>query len=326
MPRQDLLSFPIHRSRLTVTATLLLLVPPLLARHAVTKRKNRSSVVAVQGLPPSIRNGTGLRLLVAAEDYQPSLHVALAGSADSDRTIYVLFPEHVTARRRGDQEAEHLYLFRAGRQGQRPRWRSIGNSLLYERDFDPGIHMLAQATLEEDGVRFSYEFVNRSKVDYDMIYAVTDPRLTGIFHDVRLERTYVHHKEGFDLLASETPSRLTMPLSEWLPARYLASFTWPVPEQRVERRDDGIAYYNKSRAVDEPMIANVSTNGQWIIASFSQTTGNVWSNPELTCQHVDPTKSLPPGGKAELEVKMLVLRGSLDDVLHKVKEQRSKLQ
>ena len=304
----------------------MLLVPPLLARQAVTKRKNRSSVVAVQGLPPPIQNGTGLRLLVAAEDNQPSLHVALAGSADSGRTIYVLFPEHVTARRRGAQEAEHLYLFRAGRQGQRPRWRSIGNALQYERDFDPGIHMLARATLEEDGVRFSYEFVNRSKVDYDMIYAVTDPRLTGIFHDVRLDRTYVHHKEGFDLLASETPSRLTMPLSEWLPARYLASFTWPVPEQRVERRDDGITYYNKSRVVDEPMIATVSTNGQWIIASFSKTAGNVWSNPELTCQHVDPAKSLAAGQNAELEVKMLVMRGSLNDVLHEVKEQRSKLQ
>ena len=116
-----------------------------------------------------------------------------------------------------------------------------------------------------------------------------------------------------------------MPLSMWLPSRYLASFAWPVPAQRVERREDGITYYNKSRAVDEPMIATASSDQQWIVASFSQTTGNVWSNPELTCQHVDPTKSLPPGTGTELEVKMLVLRGSLGDALQTVRKQRGTL-
>jgi hypothetical protein len=79
-----------------------------------------------------------------------------------------------------------------------------------------------------------------------------------------------------------------MPLDEWLPARYLASFTWPVPAQRVERRGDGIAYYNKSRAVDVPFIATLSTDSEWVIASFARELGNVWSNPELTCRHVDP--------------------------------------
>lgn len=273
----------------------------------------------------TIQNRSGLRLLVAPENNQPNLRILLPGSADTDRTINVLFPEHVTARRHGSAEAQQLYLFRPGRERQRPVWQQIGNSLQYERDLEPGIHMVARATLEDDGVRFRYEFINRSKVDYDMIYAVTDPRLTGIFHDVRLERTYVHHKEGFDLLASETPSRLTTPLNQWLPSRYLVSFTWPVPTQRVERREDGITYYNKSRAVDEPMIATSSTDEEWVVASFTRTTGNVWSNPELTCQHVDPERTLPVGGKAELEVKMLVLHGSLDDVLAKVREQRSSL-
>jgi len=157
-----------------------------------------------------------------------------------------------------------------------------------------------------------------------MIYAVTDPRLGSIFHDVRLERTYVHHKEGFELLASETASRLTMPLEKWLPSRYLASFTWPVPQQRVEVRE-GITHYNKSRAVDQPMVATLSIDGTWVVASFTRTAGNVWSNPELTCQHVDPQAPLAAGGTAILEVKMLVFRGSLDDALQKVIAQRETL-
>lgn len=279
----------------------------------------------VHAQSPTIHNSNGLRLLVDDENTQATLRIILPGHPASDRAIEVLFPEHVTARKQGSADAEHLYLFRPGKQGEPPRWRQAQQSLEYEMDFKGGIHMLARATLEEDGVRFHYEFVNRSSVPYEMIYAVTDPRLTSIFHDVRLERTYVHHSNGFDLLASETPARLTMPLDRWLPARYLASFTWPVPPQLAERRDDGITYYNKSRAVDQPFIATFSTDRKWIVASFTRTTGNVWSNPELTCQHVDPQSSLAAGQQAELEIKILILQGSLDQALRKAISQRSTL-
>ncbi len=276
-------------------------------------------------MPPPIQNTDGLRLLVAPENTQPTLRIVLPDRPDMDSAIEVIFPEHVTAKKQGSSESEHLYLFRPGSQGEPPVWRQVGRSLQYEREFKDGIHMLARATLENDGVLFHYEFLNRSNVAYDMIYAVTDPRLTSIFHDVRLERTYIHHKDGFDLLASETPSRLTMPLSEWLPSRYLASFTWPIPTQRVEHREDGITYYNKSRTVDEPMIATLSTDRKWIVASFTRTTGNVWSNPELTCQHVDSQTSLVPRQHVVLEVKILIFRGTLDQALQKVISQRSTL-
>jgi len=272
-----------------------------------------------------IQNGAGLQLLVAAEHRSPVLRVVLPGLPTSDRSIEILFPEHVTVVKQGETSSQQLYLFQPGLGGDRPLWRRSSGSLEYERDLRDGVHLLARATLEDDGVRFRYDLTNNSPVAYDMIYVPTDPRLTSIFHDVRLERTYVHHAGGFDLLASETPRRLTIPLDQWLPARYLASFTWPVPAQRVERRDDGITYYNKSRAVDMPFIATVSTDKAWVIASFARTAGNVWSNPELTCQHVDPQTSLPPGQRATIELKMLVLRGSLDDALERAIRQRESL-
>lgn len=272
--------------------------------------------------PPRIRSTQGLRLMVADENTQPTVRIVLPEQPDADRSITVIFPEHVTAKKLGSNEAEHLFWWRPGPSGTPPEWHATQRSLDYEKNFPPGLRMLARATLEEDGVRFHYEFTNHSAVSYDMIYAVTDPRMTGIFHDERLERTYVHHKEGFELLASETPERLIMPLKQWLPSRYLDSYTWPVPTKRLERRDDRIAYYNKSRPVDEPLVATVSSDGRWVVASFTRTTGNVWSNPELTCQHVDPETALPAGRSAAIEVKILVLHGSLDDVLHKVRAQR----
>lgn len=273
----------------------------------------------------SLHNADGLQLLIATENTQPTLRIVLPGHATSDRSIEVLFPEHVTAVKQGSTIAEQLYLFRPGPQGEPPEWRQVGRSLEYQRDLPGGVHLLARATLEDDGVRFRYEFTNGSTVAYDMIYAVTDPRLTGMFHDMRLERTYVHHPDGFDLLASEMPGRLTMPLHQWLPARYLASFTWPVPAQRVERRGDGITYYSKSRAVDVPFIAMLSADKAWVVASFAREAGNVWSNPELTCQHVDPQTSLSPGQHVAREVKILVIQGTLDDALQRALGQRESL-
>ena len=86
-----------------------------------------------------------------------------------------------------------------------------------------------------------------------------------------------------------------------------------MPSPLVQRGQDGVTHYNKSRKVDEPFIATLSTDRQWVVASFARDAGNVWSNPELTCQHVDPQKPLPPGGTVILEVKLLVMRGTLED-------------
>jgi hypothetical protein len=271
-----------------------------------------------------VRNGAGMRLMVVEENTQPTLRIVLPGRLTSDRSIEVIFPEHVTVRKRGDTEGNQRYMWRPGHVGERPLWRRSERSLEYERSFADGVHLLARATLEEDGVRFRFRVRNRSDLTYDLIYVPIDPRLTSELHDVRLERTYVHHAGGFDLLASETPSRLTMPLERWLPARYLASFTWPVPSQRVERRDD-IPHYHKSRAVDAPFIATLSRDRRWVVASFTRTAGNVWSNPELTCQHVDRQASAAPGEEVILETKILVVRGSLEDAFAIAMRQRGSL-
>ena len=273
----------------------------------------------------TLQNKAGLRLLAVTDARGPALRVVLPGKAITDRTIEVLVPEHVTALKQGSTTAEHLFLPRAGVPVERIAWRSVRNALEYDLQLPGPIAMNVRAILGEDGIRFQYEFTNRSSIHYNMIYAVTDPRLTGIFHDVRMERTYVHHANGFDLIASDFPARLTLPVDRWLPCRVLASFTWPVPTQRIEKRDDGITYYNKSRALDIPLIVTQSSDKEWVVASFSRDAGNVWSNPELTCQHVDPQAKLSPNQRIILEVKMLVMRGTLEDALGTAIRQRGSL-
>src|SRR5436190_11424635 len=108
--------------------------------------------------------------------WRATLLITLPGH--SDPSIEVMFPEHVTAVRHGGDQAEHLYL---NGPGDAPAWRRSSNVFQYERDLRRDIHMLARATLESDGVLFHYELTNRSDVAYDMIVAVTDPRLRGEF-------------------------------------------------------------------------------------------------------------------------------------------------
>src|SRR5436190_1288479 len=103
----------------------------------------------------------GLRMV----DSGATLLITLPGAAQP--AIEVVFPEHVTALRHGAAEAEHLYM--SGMDAA-PVWRRSANALEYERDLPHDIHMLARATLQDDGVLFHYEFTNRSDVAYDMIY------------------------------------------------------------------------------------------------------------------------------------------------------------
>lgn len=273
----------------------------------------------------SVSNASGLTIRVANEHADPSLWLSVPDEAAGQDAVLVLLPEHVTVRRRGTREAEHLYLWRP-QSGSRPNWMQVHNVLQYEEEFVPGIHFLAQVSLEPDGVLYHYEFVNRSDVDFDSVQAVTDPRMTSpLFHDVRLERTYVHDAQGFGLLASDIPERLTMPLDQWLPNRYRISYAWPAEETRVQKQADGITFLNASKRADEPVIATVSTDHRWIMATFSRNPGNLWTNPELTCQHADPEIALPRHSKGVIEEKTLLFLGVLDDVANKVRQQRAAL-
>ena len=271
-----------------------------------------------------IRNPAGIRMRVETARRDPALSVTVPDGPPEDRTFTILLPEHVTVRPHGQTEAQHLYIYGQDAARKAPQWKKRGNALAYETDFGQ-IHFVARATLVDDGILFHYDFANSGKTDYDMVTAITDPRFHGVFYDPRLERTYVHHKDGFVLLASHTPERMTMPLMEWFPVRYLASYTAPIPNELVRRPGDGITYRYSPDRVDAPIIATLSRDGTWVAASFARAPGNVWTNPELTCQHVDPQVALPHGAHAQYEMKILIFKGTLQDALRKESRQVNEL-
>jgi hypothetical protein len=282
------------------------------------------SPVAGRAQTLEIKNHAGIVMKVDTTGRDPALSVTVPDGPPDDRSFKILLPEHVTVRAHGQSDAQHLYIYGHDPASKAPQWKKAGNSLAYETDFGQ-IHFAARATLVNDGILFRYDFVNRGTTDYDMATAITDPRFHAVFYDPRLERTYVHHNDGFALLAAHTPKRLTMPLPEWFPVRYLASYTAPIPSSLVQKPGDGITYRYSPDRVDAPMIATLSRDGTWVAASFSRDPGNVWTNPELTCQHVDPQVPLPHRAHAHYEMKILIFKGTLQDALRKVSTQVNEL-
>jgi hypothetical protein len=307
---------------------------PLIDRRWSARWRNLSffiisiaALAALGGMPLKaqtmavVDRATGLRLQVADDMACPTLRLTLPGSLSNSGSVLIVYPEHVTVVQ-GNSEPKHLYLWWPPQHCTRPNWRRDGQSLEYEMDMKDNVQMLARITLDADGVRYYVKITNRSAVNYDNVQAIWDPRFYhSIFRDSRLERTYVHRKAGWELLASDTPDRLTMPLSKWFPLRYMDDYTWPVPppDKRAVKRSDGITYYDASQPVNIPVIATLSLDKRWVAATYTKECGNVWTNPEITCQHANPEAALKAGGTAILEGKTFVFKGSLNQLLEKVK-------
>ena len=264
---------------------------------------------------------TGLKLMVVQRDF-PLLKVLLPGQSISERGIEIEFPEHVTGVNESTNKVEHLYLVTNRNENKRtlPIWHVDGNALIYETEFGNRIGMVATARLEADGLRYTYRFINHSTISYLNFQAVTCIKLYSVFSDTLLQRTYVHHPDGFDLMASETPERLTMPLRKWLPCRYLVSYNWPVNSIRIEKDQESITRYYKSRKADKPFIATLSHDKKWIAATYTTETGNLWTNPERSCQHVDPAIDLKAGKTNSIELKTFIFKGNLTMLLQLTKK------
>jgi hypothetical protein len=268
------------------------------------------------GQPLRLKRADGLTVTVINPAY-PLLKVLLPGEPESDRGIEIEFPEHLTGLNLQGHQVEHLYLVSLGTNNRRtpPSWHRTDHTLTYESDLDNAVTLTATVTLEEDGLRYTYKMINHGKRAWQQLQAVTCVKQYSLFADTLLERTYVHYLHGFELLASGTPQRLTMGLQKWLPCRYLVSYTWPVNPIPVQKDEDGVTRYHVSKKVDRPFLATLSHDHKWLAATYTREMGNLWTNPERSCQHADPAVNLGPGETKTLELKTFIMKGSLDQLL-----------
>src|SRR5262245_20114599 len=139
----------IVRLRITGVATL--------AAFLVSIPQTSSRVLAQEKTVPPLVASSGLQLMVDEDNTAPTLRLVLPGQPQSDRSIVVLFPEHVTAVRHGEPDGRQLFRWESGTRGGRPAWRRADRSLEYQRDLRDSLRLVARATLVSDGVRVRYE-------------------------------------------------------------------------------------------------------------------------------------------------------------------------
>src|SRR5262249_38887343 len=99
----------------------------------------------VQDLP-GLTAPSGLQLLVDQANVAPTLRVLLPGRPDSDRSIVILFPEHVTGVRLGRREGQQLYRWEPGARDDRPAWVRTDQSIGYDGHLPGLVKFVARAT------------------------------------------------------------------------------------------------------------------------------------------------------------------------------------
>ena len=257
------------------------------------------------------------------EPAAPLLWIALPGMEHP--SVVIEMPEHAWGRPRGTTEQRWFYRMYSETRSLRPpaRWTKQDGALICSLTSPAGVRLQTAVSVDDEGISVRHALENDRDVDYEEVQAPSCIKLYRPFADVFLERTYVHHPEGLDLLASETPARLQMNAEEWLPVRYIVRSAPPgVPSGKHKERLDNILRYNKLRLADAPFMATTSTPGGWVVASHTLEASSIFTNPARTCHHVDPSAVLKPRGEAILSLKVYVVRGTVEDAWRLVRKRR----
>lgn len=296
------------------------------------------NVAVPQGAPMITCSENGVRVFALTDRVSPRVRILLPGESADSHGIEVECPEcFKVVGPKGNLES--IYVLDRRLKGQAPgatappyAWKTAGNVLSYDMNLGHGFAMHSEVAAESDGPRFRVAVTNNTDQSYDQALAVTCVQLgyEGNLADRRLDRTWVHHADGFDLLASESPERLTQPVDDWVQSRYHASkqATTEPRDEKVMNAGFSRGYfmaYHKERLIDDPVIATTSRDERWVVATYSPEATLVWSNPDWTCHHSDPVTSLPAHGRARLEVKVFVVRGGLADLAPRLAAERGRV-
>jgi hypothetical protein len=180
-------------------------------------------------------------------------------------------------------------------------------------------------------LRYAYRVVNGSKRRLKNVQTVTCVRLRdhASLADVRLDRTYLHADGRFVPFAEGIVNRLDLAEREWRSFALRAELNRPPPVQpetaprnprHTQKRGHKKTVF-LARRPDLPVIATLSTDRRWVVATWSPASAALWTNVNWTCHHSDPIcrRTIEPGAVAELEGKIFVYPGTLEQLVEKIR-------
>jgi len=205
------------------------------------------------------------------------------------------------------------------------KWEGNDKKLSYEMKFDNGMVLNASARVEGTKVIMSHRLTNGTELDLKdvkMWNCVQNVFLENI-NDPKMERTSTITSGKYELFKNMIPAsreytdKVKPELQRFLGFRDLNSRGFKdcphviphpgFPDDPAQR----IYFWESDKAIDLPIIATMSKDGQWGVATMSSLAPGVWSNPGISCQHADRAYPLCKAGETiEIVNQVVVFEGN----------------
>jgi hypothetical protein len=281
----------------------------------VSRRLFLAAAAAQSALPQEHAPSTvtearsGLRLERFGDPQRPA--VALFLHQVQDPSVVIEMPEHAWRKADPDGQQEWFYKMYTTDPALRGQvaWTQSGNRLGFTMTTPSGYVMRSQATLQADGLDIVHEISHKSVRRHAAVEAVTCVKLYRPFTDVFLDRTYVHHADVLDLVASETRANKGTQKNGCRAGtvRRSTGNGGRRGEYRQEkRRNHPILQVQTGRC---GVLATESATGNWTAATFAVGCDSVFTNPARTCHHTDPGARGISNGQATLRLKVYLVKG-----------------
>jgi hypothetical protein len=313
----------------SITIILAILLCTSLFRCAYKKAENSSFEITLLG-----KNN---------EYNLPYLEIQINKDNVDKGFLYLRFPEVIQTKCCGSNEV--LDLYRDGRNPVWPAnlqcepiklpvvWQGNEKELFYEMKLDNNMVLHSRAKVVDNSIFLEFQLdnnTNKDFVDIDIECCVQSQYVTDI-SDKHLERTMVLIDGTFRTFMDALPNfREFSDRSKIIDFFHAYTKKDHSPELTSENIFDKphpgypddperkLRWWIVPLDIDIPVIATLSKDSTWSVATSSGKGINVWHNPVLSCQHVDYSISECKGGKSiKRKITVDIITGGIDALTHK---------
>jgi len=263
----------------------------------------------------------------------PALAIHITRNGQDEGFLYVRFPEIIEAW--VPSAGKSLKFYQDNRIPQWPavleceptklpvQWQGDEKMLSYTMDFDNGMSLTSSAQVIKTGIILTHKLRNNTSLNlkelkmWNCVQLTTAPNL----HDPLMERTHVLVDNKFKLIRQLVPKFKPWSLSESNLPHFFRAFT--ANEHRWYKEDDNphtsphpgypddpskaITTWQVIPLINTAVLATVSKDTRWGIATYSSDSDSVFTNATNTCHHADAAINSCPAGKTMMISNRILL-------------------
>jgi len=272
----------------------------------------------------------------------PALAIQITRKGQDEGFLYVRFPEIIEAW--VPSTGKSMKFYQDNRIPEWPavlecepltlpvQWQGDKKNLSYTMNFDNGMSLTSNAQVIGTDIVLTHKLHNGTSLDLKELKMWNCVQLTTAsnLHDPLMERTHVLVDNTFKLIRQLVPDFEPWPLSESAKPHFFRAFRkdghrWyedddnPHTSPHPGYPDDpskAITTWQVIPPIDTAIIATVSKDSNWGIATYSNDSENIFTNAVNTCHHADAAiDTCGAGDTATISNRVLLFEGDLSDIV-----------